>query len=310
MMLGIGTALPVGIVGGLFHMINHAMYKSCLFLTGGCGGEAGRHDGPRRARRPRPRRCRVTFVCFIVAAASISGVPPFNGFFSKELVYDAALGARHRSSTSPRCSGSFFTAASFLKLGHAAFLGKRARATRTVQEAPLAHARADDRHRGALRALRRRATRCRSTSLIVPVDRAAAARRRSPWADCPMQTLLVVLTVAGAGRRAGQPPARRAHARAAGSGPRTTSTTRPASPRSTTGPSRGWLDPYDPGPLRDRAPWSRSLLGDRPRHRLALRRCLAAGGGAVARQRSRPAAGREAIPSTSCVARWRGCGGR
>ena len=35
MILGIGTAVPVGIVGGLFHMVNHAMYKSCLFLTGG-----------------------------------------------------------------------------------------------------------------------------------------------------------------------------------------------------------------------------------------------------------------------------------
>ena len=35
MILGIGTALPIGIIGGLFHMINHAMYKSCLFLTGG-----------------------------------------------------------------------------------------------------------------------------------------------------------------------------------------------------------------------------------------------------------------------------------
>jgi len=37
MILGIGTAVPIGIVGGLFHMINHAMYKSCLFLTGGLG---------------------------------------------------------------------------------------------------------------------------------------------------------------------------------------------------------------------------------------------------------------------------------
>ena len=35
MVLGIGTCLPIGIVGGLFHMINHALYKSCLFLTGG-----------------------------------------------------------------------------------------------------------------------------------------------------------------------------------------------------------------------------------------------------------------------------------
>ena len=35
MILGIGTAVPAGIVGGLFHMINNAIYKSGLFLTGG-----------------------------------------------------------------------------------------------------------------------------------------------------------------------------------------------------------------------------------------------------------------------------------
>ncbi|MHC4592327.1 MAG: complex I subunit 5 family protein [Planctomycetota bacterium] len=35
MVLGIGTGVPMGIVGGLFHMINHAIYKSLLFLSGG-----------------------------------------------------------------------------------------------------------------------------------------------------------------------------------------------------------------------------------------------------------------------------------
>lgn len=35
MILGIGTCLPVGIIGGLFHMVNNALYKSCLFLTAG-----------------------------------------------------------------------------------------------------------------------------------------------------------------------------------------------------------------------------------------------------------------------------------
>ena len=35
MVLGVGTGSVIGIVGGLFHMINHAMYKSCLFLTAG-----------------------------------------------------------------------------------------------------------------------------------------------------------------------------------------------------------------------------------------------------------------------------------
>jgi NADH-quinone oxidoreductase subunit L len=35
MILGIGTCVPAGMIGGIFHMINHAMYKSGLFLSGG-----------------------------------------------------------------------------------------------------------------------------------------------------------------------------------------------------------------------------------------------------------------------------------
>ena len=51
MILGLGTALPAGVIGGLFHMLNNALYKCGLFLTSGIGGEAGRHDGPVEARR-------------------------------------------------------------------------------------------------------------------------------------------------------------------------------------------------------------------------------------------------------------------
>ena len=32
MILGIGTGIPIGIAGGIFHMLNHAIYKSCLFF--------------------------------------------------------------------------------------------------------------------------------------------------------------------------------------------------------------------------------------------------------------------------------------
>jgi NADH-quinone oxidoreductase subunit L len=135
MILGIGTCLPVGIIGGLFHMINNALYKSCLFLTGGSvEKQAGTTDlsklGGLGVRMP------VTFICFIITAVSISGVPPFNGFFSKELVYDAAL-ERGIIFYLAAILGSFFTAASFLKLGHAAYLGKRSEANDNVREAPL-----------------------------------------------------------------------------------------------------------------------------------------------------------------------------
>lgn len=122
MILGIGTAVPVGIVGGLFHMINHAMYKSCLFLTGGAvEARTGTTDLAKLGGLG--RRMPITFGCFIVAAAAISGVPPFNGFFSKELIYDGAL-ERHWIFYLAALAGSFFTAASFLKLGHAAFVDK------------------------------------------------------------------------------------------------------------------------------------------------------------------------------------------
>lgn len=133
MILGIGTFVPAGIVGGLFHMINNALYKSCLFLTGGAvERETGTTDlgklGGLWKKMP------VTFACFAVAAVSISGVPPFNGFFSKELVYDGAL-ERGWIFYLAALAGSFLTAASFLKLGHAAFLGKLGDEHKNAKEA-------------------------------------------------------------------------------------------------------------------------------------------------------------------------------
>ena len=132
MILGIGTALPVGIIGWIFHMLNNAMYKCCLFLTGGAvEKQAGTTDleklGGLGAKMP------VTFGCFLIAALSISGVPPFNGFFSKELVYDAAL-ERGAIFYLAAFLWSFFTAISFLKLGHAAFAGKLNKEHESVKE--------------------------------------------------------------------------------------------------------------------------------------------------------------------------------
>lgn len=133
MILGIGTAIPVGIIGGIFHMINHAMYKSCLFLTAGSvehkTGTTNLEDlGGLGRKMP------VTFICFIVAAAAISGVPPFNGFFSKELIFDGALESGMIFYLAALI-GAFLTAASFLKLGHAAFMGKPNRDISHVKEA-------------------------------------------------------------------------------------------------------------------------------------------------------------------------------
>ncbi|MCK9614128.1 MAG: NADH-quinone oxidoreductase subunit L [Candidatus Omnitrophica bacterium] len=132
MILGIGTAVPAGIVGGLFHMINHAIYKSGLFLTGGAV-EKQTNTTNLEELGGLGKKMPVTFLCFIITAASISGVPPFNGFFSKELVYDGAL-ERGLIFYLAAIAGSFLTAVSFLKLGHTVFLGKSSQSHENVRE--------------------------------------------------------------------------------------------------------------------------------------------------------------------------------
>jgi NADH-quinone oxidoreductase subunit L len=135
MVLGIGTALPAGIIGGLFHMINNALYKSGLFLT---AGAVEKQTGTTNLEKlgGLARKMPVTFICFIITALAISGVWPFNGFFSKELIYDGAL-ERGLIFYVVAVLGSFFTAASFLKLGHTVFFGKLSEKDSKVREVPF-----------------------------------------------------------------------------------------------------------------------------------------------------------------------------
>jgi formate hydrogenlyase subunit 3/multisubunit Na+/H+ antiporter MnhD subunit len=134
MVLGVGTGVPAGIVGGLFHMINNALYKSCLFMTAGAvEKQTGTADLNQLGGLG--RKMPLTFLCFIVAAASISGFPLTNGFYSKELLYDGAL-QRGTIFYLAALVGTFLTSASFLKLGHAAFLGKRDSRHDAIREVP------------------------------------------------------------------------------------------------------------------------------------------------------------------------------
>ncbi len=136
MILGIGTLNPIGIAGGLFHMLNNAVYKSCLFMTAGSvERQTGCNDlsklGGLAASMP------VTALCFIVSAAAISGIAPLNGFFSKEMIYAGTLGTGYNVFFLAAELGSVLTLASFLKLGHSVFFGKRPEALKDTREAPF-----------------------------------------------------------------------------------------------------------------------------------------------------------------------------
>lgn len=122
MVLGIGTALPVGIIAALFHMLNHTIYKSCLFMT---SGSIEKQTGTTDLRKigGLAKSMPVTMTCFVISGCAIAGVPFFNGFFSKELIFDAALESNIIFYIGALL-GAFLTAVSFLKVGRAAFAGK------------------------------------------------------------------------------------------------------------------------------------------------------------------------------------------
>jgi formate hydrogenlyase subunit 3/multisubunit Na+/H+ antiporter MnhD subunit len=130
MVLGIGTGIPVGIAGGLFHMLNHSIYKAGLFLSAGSVEHWARTDEIDKL-GGLARQMPLTFISFLVCAFAISGIPPLNGFASKWMVYQGVVGlASEGNHLFPlfliaAMLGSVLTLASFMKLLHAVFFGQR-----------------------------------------------------------------------------------------------------------------------------------------------------------------------------------------
>jgi multicomponent Na+:H+ antiporter subunit A len=85
-----GPATTSSVHAATFHLFNHAAFKGALFLLVG----VIEHATGTRDRRQLDRllsRLPVTAILLVIAALSMAGVPPLNGFLSKEMLYDASL---------------------------------------------------------------------------------------------------------------------------------------------------------------------------------------------------------------------------
>jgi len=115
----------LSIAGGLFHLFNHAVFKGLLFLNAGAVEyETGLRDmkrlGGLAAKMP------VTTGTSLGASMSISGIPPFNGFFSKLIIIVAAIQAKYYVLSILAVFVSIITLASFLKVQRFTFFNKPA----------------------------------------------------------------------------------------------------------------------------------------------------------------------------------------
>lgn len=119
--LGLGTNL--GIAAGLFYCFSHGLFKGTLFL---CAGAVQHATGTRDMRRLGGLSARMphTARIWLIAVASIIGVPLTNGFVAKWLLLDAALDANQTIVVFVAWIISVFTAFYMLKATVSVFYGE------------------------------------------------------------------------------------------------------------------------------------------------------------------------------------------
>ena len=100
-LIGIGLAMiftsfnmsllaALALIAGLYHTLNHAMFKGLLFMGAGSVLHAT-HERNMEEMGGLIRFMPWTSVLFLIGCVSISALPPFNGFVSEWLTYQAFL---------------------------------------------------------------------------------------------------------------------------------------------------------------------------------------------------------------------------
>ena len=144
--LGHPGLAAMALIAGLYHALNHAIFKCLLFLGAGAVLQAT-HTRNMEEMGGLIRRMPATAACFLIGAVAISGLPPLNGFVSEWLTYQALLAGFATTTTLSRIiypiAGSLLAltaalaAACFVKAFGISFLAlPRSEAAQNAREAP------------------------------------------------------------------------------------------------------------------------------------------------------------------------------
>jgi multicomponent Na+:H+ antiporter subunit D len=136
-MIGLGLGNLLGLIGALFHIFNHALFKSLLFLNSGAV-QYRLHTRDIEEMGGLENRMPVTSITSVFGTLSIAGVPPFNGFFSKLFIVLGALAAGKMTVAVLAILVSIFTLGYFLIIQRKVFFGKLNEKWQDIREAPFA----------------------------------------------------------------------------------------------------------------------------------------------------------------------------
>jgi NADH-quinone oxidoreductase subunit L len=90
MVAAIGTG-GLGLVAGLFHMVTHAFFKACLFLSAGSVIHGCHHEQNMQKMGGLRKKMPLTFLCMLICTLAIAGMPLFSGYYSKDRIIASVI---------------------------------------------------------------------------------------------------------------------------------------------------------------------------------------------------------------------------
>jgi multicomponent Na+:H+ antiporter subunit D len=134
--LGLGCATPLAIFGAVFHLFNHATFKSLLFVNAASvERELGTTDMEKMGGLS--QKMPVAGVSSVVGLLSTAGIPPLSGFWSKFIIILALWQAGRFGYAFIAVLASLLTLAYFLAMQRRVFFGKLRGGLENIRESSI-----------------------------------------------------------------------------------------------------------------------------------------------------------------------------
>jgi proton-translocating NADH-quinone oxidoreductase chain N len=133
--VGLGTGTQLGIIGAIFHLFNHSMFKSLLFVNASAI-ELRTNEDDMTKLGGLGKRMPVTSVTSMIASLSAAGIPPLAGFWSKLIIVIALWTAGYYWIAIVAVCASVVTLGYLLLFQRKTFFGKFNDTFESIKEAP------------------------------------------------------------------------------------------------------------------------------------------------------------------------------
>jgi len=131
--IGLGCGTPLSIFGAIFHLLNHSIFKTLLFVNSAAVElETGSRDMDKMSGLA--EKMPITGVTSVLAVLSTAGIPPLSGFWSKLIIILALWVSGYRVYAVIAVAASVITLAYFLSMQRRVFWGKPGKEFNNVKE--------------------------------------------------------------------------------------------------------------------------------------------------------------------------------